>query len=492
MSKKKTTKKNAKKTTKKSATRIEKDSMGSMEVPIDMLYGATTQRAVRNFPVAHRGMGWEVIHAFVNLKSAAATANEKLGKLDAKRVRLIRKACKEINSALEDPAQRQGMMRHFPVDMYQTGSGTSTNMNVNEVISNLACQAAGKKIGAQDPVHPNDHVNMGQSSNDTMPSAMQIAAASHIKHALLPSLKKLERSLARKAKQFDSIVKIGRTHLQDATPIRLGQEFSGYEAQLTHSITRATLAMQDLAENMPIGGTAVGTGINTHPRFSKLVCSELSRTLGLKFTEAANHFEAQATRACVVGAHGRLNTIAVSLSTIASNIRIMGCGPRCGIGELELPAIQPGSSIMPGKINPVIVESVMQVSMRVAGNHVTVSIGGMGGTGSLMELNLAMPLMAVLLLESITLLSNVADVFKSKCVDGIKPNRKAIKESVERSLMLGTALAPIIGYNEAAHIAHECYDQGLTIREYCLQNNILPADELDKALDVTSMTYPHQ
>ena len=476
---------------KKTATRTEKDSMGTMKVPADVLYGATTQRAVLNFPIAHRGMGWEIIHAFVLLKSSAATANEKLGKLDARRSKLIQKACKEINTSLEDPSSREEMMRHFPVDMYQTGSGTSTNMNVNEVISNIACRAAGKKIGAQDPIHPNDHVNMGQSSNDTMPTAMQIAASVHIKGGLMPNLKKLERSLARKTKQFDSIVKIGRTHLQDATPIRLGQEFSGFTTQAKYAVERATQAMKELAGNMPIGGTAVGTGINTHPRFSKIVCSELSKATGIRFTESPNHFEAQATRDCVVDAHGRLNTIAVSLSTIASNIRIMACGPRCGIGELDLPAVQPGSSIMPGKINPVIIESVMQVSMRVAGNQVTISIGGMGGTGSLMELNLSMPLAAVTMLESITLLGNVSDVFTTKCIDGIKPNRKAIKESVERSLMLGTALAPIIGYNEAAHIAHECYDKGLTIREYCLQNNILPADELDKALDVSSMTYPH-
>ncbi len=476
---------------KKTRTRIEKDSMGTMEVPADVLYGATTQRAVLNFPIAHRDMGWELIHAFVLLKSAAAAANHKLGKLDAKRSKLIQKACNEILKALEDPTERQEMMRHFPVDMYQTGSGTSTNMNVNEVISNIACRSAGKKIGAQDPVHPNDHVNMGQSSNDTMPTAMQIASAIHIKAGLVPELKKLEKSLAKKARQFDSIVKIGRTHLQDATPIRLGQEFSGYAAQAGYAVERATQALAELAGNMPIGGTAVGTGINTHPRFSKLVCSELSKSTSIRFSPAQNHFEAQSTRDCVVDAHGRLNTIAISLSTIASNIRIMASGPRCGIGELELPAVQPGSSIMPGKINPVIIESVMQVSMRVTGNHVAISVGGMGGTGSIMELNLSMPLMAVTLMESITLLGNVAEVFTSKCIEGIKPNRKAIKESVERSLMLGTALAPIIGYNEAAHIAHECYDNNMTIREYCLKNDILPVDELDEALDITSMTHPH-
>lgn len=472
------------------ATRIEKDSMGTMEVPGDVLYGATTQRAVLNFPISHHDMGWQTIHAFAQLKHAAATANRKLEKLDQRRCNLIRKACERIMADLENVETRQTMMRHFPVDVYQTGSGTSTNMNVNEVVSNMACEAAGKKIGAQDPVHPNNHVNMGQSSNDTMPTAMQIAAATHAKHILLPGLKLLEKSLRKKSRQFDKIVKIGRTHLQDATPIRLGQEFSGFAAQVQYGIERTQAAIRALAENMPIGGTAVGTGINTHPRFGKMVCSELTKETGVKFREAPNHFEAQSTRDCVVDAHGHLNTIAVSLSRIASDIRLMGCGPRCGIGEIELPEIQPGSSIMPGKVNPVLVESVMQVAMRVAGNHVTITVGGMGGTGSLMELNLSMPLATVTLLESITLLGNSAEIFATRCVDGIKANRKAIKETVERSLMLGTALAPIIGYNEAARIAHECYENGMTIREYCLRNNVLPEDELNNALDITSMTHP--
>ncbi|MCH2133167.1 MAG: class II fumarate hydratase [Phycisphaerales bacterium] len=481
-----------KKTSRKAKVRIEKDSMGKMEVPADVLYGASTQRAVLNFPIAHDPLGWETISAFARLKHAAATANERLGKLPKRQSSLIRKACETIYTALDEPGTRDAMMRNFPVDVYQTGSGTSSNMNVNEVVANLACQSAGKPIGAHDPVHPNDHVNMGQSSNDTMPTAMQIAAAVHIKNDLLPSLKLLERSLRKKTRQFDKIVKIGRTHLQDATPIRLGQEFSGYAAQIEYAIERATQAMHELAGNMPIGGTAVGTGINTHPRFAKIVCSELSKATGVKFTEAANHFEAQATRDCVVDAHGHLKTISVSLSTIASNIRIMGCGPRCGIAELDLPAVQPGSSIMPGKINPVMVESVMQVAMRVAGNDVTISIGGMGGTGSLMELNHAMPLMAHTMMETIRLLSNVTTVFTTKCVDGLVANRRVITESVERSLMLGTALAPRIGYDEAAHIAHECYDSGQTIREYALEHDVLPADELDKVLDVTTMTYPHE
>ncbi|MDP7028649.1 MAG: class II fumarate hydratase [Phycisphaerales bacterium] len=471
--------------------RTESDSMGTMNVPADVLYGATTQRAVLNFPVSGRPVGWEIIRAFAYLKRAAAGANQSLGKLDAKRCRLISNACTEIITALDNPDTRQDMMRHFPVDVFQTGSGTSTNMNVNEVVSNIACKAAGKKIGAQDPVHPNDHVNMGQSSNDTFPTAMQIAAAMHMKHSMVPSLKKLAKTLQSKARSFDSIVKIGRTHLQDATPIRLGQEFSGYAHQAKEAVQRAGWAIESVATELPIGGTAVGTGINTHPRFAGLVARQLSKDVGVRFKEATNHFEAQASRDCIVDAHGHLKTIGVSLSKIASDIRFMGCGPRCGIHELELPAVQPGSSIMPGKVNPVMVESVMQVAMKVAGNDVAISIGGMGGTGSMMELNLAMPMIADCLMESITIIGNVAEVFADDCVKGLKANKKAIAATVERSLMLGTALAPVIGYNEAARIAKASYKSGQTIREYCLEHNVLPVDQLDDVLDVSDMTRPH-
>ena len=481
----------SKKTTKAPRTRTESDSMGTMSVPADVLYGATTQRAVLNFPVSGNAVGWEVVRAFARLKRAAANANKELGKLDAKRCRLIVNACTEIIDAIDDPHRRADMMRHFPVDVFQTGSGTSTNMNVNEVVSNIACKAAGKKIGAQDPIHPNDHVNMGQSSNDTFPTAMQVASAVHMKHLMLPSLKKLARTLHTKARQFDGIVKIGRTHLQDATPIRLGQEFSGYAAQMDDAVRLCKEAIHAVASDLPIGGTAVGTGINTHPRFAGLVAKQLSKEGGVRFKEAANHFAAQATRDRVVEAHGDLKTIGVSLSKIASDIRFMGCGPRCGIHELELRAVQPGSSIMPGKVNPVMVESVMQVAMKVAGNDVAIGIGGMGGVGSMMELNLAMPMIADCMLESITLIGNVSDVFADDCVKGLKANKKAIAATVERSLMLGTALAPVIGYNEASHIAKTCYKTGQTIREYCLEHNILPADELDRVLDVTEMTHPH-
>jgi len=481
----------SKRTPSKQRTRTESDSMGEMRVPSDVLYGASTQRAVLNFPIAHRAVGWEIIHAFALLKRDAAWTNHDLGKLDARRMKLIAKACNEVLDMLENPDTRHDMMRHFPVDVFQTGSGTSTNMNVNEVLSNIACIGAGAKMGAQDPIHPNDHVNMGQSSNDTFPTAMQIAAANHIKYQLIPSLKRLASALRRKARAFDGIVKIGRTHLQDATPIRLGQEFSGYTAQVEYAIDRAKAALKSLSHNLPIGGTAVGTGINTHPKFGRMIAAKLTKSTGVQFKEATNHFEAQATRDCVCEAHGQLRTIAISLSKIASDIRFMGCGPRCGIHELELPAVQPGSSIMPGKVNPVLVESVMQVAMKVSGNDVAVGMGNLGGAGSMMELSMAMPMTADVLLDSITIIGNVADVFAVGCIMGLKANKKAIAATVERSLMLGTALAPVLGYNEASHIAKAAYKEGCTIREYCLAHDILPADELDKLLDVSSMTHPH-
>lgn len=475
----------------KTKTRTEHDSMGTMTVPADVLYGASTQRAVLNFPISGRVVGHEVIHAFALLKRAAAETNHELGRLTQKRRRLIVKACNEIATALEGDAEtRQAMMRNFPVDVFQTGSGTSSNMNANEVISNMACLAAGAKIGAQDPVHPNDHVNLGQSSNDTFPTAMQVAACIEIRRTLLPALKKLAKTLHRKAKSFDKIVKIGRTHLQDATPIRLGQEFSGFAAQADYAVKRAERAVEAMAGNLPIGGTAVGTGINTHPRFGKSVSARLAKATGVRFKEAANHFEAQATRDCVVEAHGLLRTISISLSKIATDIRLMGSGPRCSWSELVLPELQPGSSIMPGKVNPVLVETVMQVCAQVEGNDVTIGVGAMGGVGSMMELNVSMPCMAERMLESIQLLANASDVFADNCVAGLKADKRRIAESVEKSLMLGTALVPVIGYNKAAEIAHHAYESGQTIREYCLAHDILDAKTLDKVLDISGMTEP--
>jgi fumarate hydratase class II len=474
--------------------------MGTMDVPAHVLYGATTQRAVLNFPVSGRPLPPHVIHAFALLKRAAAEANVELKKLDAKRGRLIVSACDELIPQLETLMAAQSaaaeagavdeVMDHFPIDVFQTGSGTSTNMNVNEVLSNLACRAAGRKIGAKDPVHPNDHVNMGQSSNDTFPTAMQVAAALAVQAELIPALKGLARTLAAKARKWDRVVKIGRTHLMDATPIRVGQEFGGFAAQADYAVKRAERAMVRLAENLPIGGTAVGTGINTHPRFAKIVCRRLATATRVKFAEAANHFEAQATRDCVVAASGELRTIAVSLSKIANDIRWLGSGPRCGLFELSLPATQPGSSIMPGKVNPVICESVMQVACQVLGNDAAIAAGGLGGVGSLLQLNVAMPMMADNLMSSILLLARVSGVFVEHCLRDLELNRDIATGLVEKSLMMCTSLAPEIGYDMAAKVAKGAFAEGKTVREYVLEHDLVDSKRLDELLDARSMTEP--
>ena len=476
------------------SVRVEKDSMGEMTVPSHVLYGATTQRAVLNFPVSGRPVPPAVIRAFGLLKKACAEANQQLRKLEPAHAALIAEACDQLVAACDgadNPLTAHGsVMDHFPVDIFQTGSGTSTNMNVNEVISNLACLTAGTGIGAKDPIHPNDHVNMGQSSNDTFPTAMQVAAAVAIREHLLPSLKGLERALLRKAKAWDRIVKTGRTHLMDATPIRLGQEFGGYAAQITHGIRRAEAAMDALSSNLPIGGTAVGTGINTNPRLGGLVASRLARATRVKFAEAPNHFEAQATRDCIVEASGALRTIAVSLSKIANDIRWLGSGPRCGLFELSLPATQPGSSIMPGKVNPVICESIMQVSAQVIGNDAALTIGGLGGVGSLLELNVAMPMMAANLLESIELMAAGSRMLVDRCIDGLEVNRDIATGTVERSLMMCTSLAPEIGYDAAAKVAKEAFRTGQTVREYVLEHGLVEPKRLAELLDPASMTEP--
>ncbi len=477
--------KNTKSTAK---TRVERDSMGQMKVPATVMFGASTQRAVLNFPISGRPVHPKVIHAFAVLKRACAEVNQELGKLDQRRSKLIVSACNQIIKELE--ASSLPVMQHFPVDVFQTGSGTSTNMNVNEVVSNFACKAAGKKVGAKDPIHPNDHVNMGQSSNDTFPTAMQVAAAVAIHDDLLPALKTLASALKTKARQWDKTVKIGRTHLMDATPIRVGQEFSGFAAQAQYGVTRAERAMMRLAENLPIGGTAVGTGINTHPRFGKLVSARLAKATGVKFSEAANHYEAQATRDCVVEASGELKTIAVSLSKIANDIRWLGSGPRCGLYELSLPSIQPGSSIMPGKVNPVICESVVQVACQVIGNDAAITMGAIGGVGSLFQLNVAMPMMADNMMQTIELLANVSRVFVEKCIKDLKLNRAIASGFVEKSLMMCTSLAPEIGYDKAAQVAKGAFASGQTVREYVLQHKLVERKRLDELLDATSMTEP--
>ncbi|MBC8201547.1 MAG: class II fumarate hydratase [Planctomycetes bacterium] len=468
-------------------TRIERDSMGEMEVPSHALYGATTQRAVLNFPVSGRSLPPEIMYAFALLKRAAAVANTKLKLLDQKRSRLIVNACNDVMEALSNPERVDSMMEHFPIDVFQTGSGTSTNMNMNEVISRLANKAAHSKHA----VHPNDHVNMGQSSNDTFPTAMQIAACMELRDSLIPSLKGLRRSLKTKTKKWDKIVTIGRTHLMDATPIRMGQIFSGYESAIEYGIRRGERAMIRLAENMPIGGTAVGTGINTHPRFASLVCRELSKEVRVAFKEADNHFEAQATRDCVVEAHGELKTIAISISKIANDIRWLGSGPRCGLFELSLPATQPGSSIMPGKVNPVICESAMQVFCQVVGNDVAITTAASGGVGSILELNLCMPLIAERLTESIMLLSGVASILDEKMIQGLEVNKEIAEGLVELSLMVGTILAPVIGYDQTSKLAKEAFETGETIREIVLRKGLLEESELDEYLNFADMTHPH-
>jgi fumarate hydratase class II len=467
--------------------RIERDTMGEMKVPADALHGASTARAVENFPVSFETVPYAVIHAFGHLKAACAQANLELGKLDERRARAIIEASREVAEGRHDD--------HFPVDIYQTGSGTSTNTNVNEVIQNLANQRLGFGIGAkgkEGAVHPNDHVNMGQSSNDTFPAAMHIAATLGISTDLIPALERLHANLSAKANEWDRIVKIGRTHLMDATPIRVGQVFSGYAAQAQYSVVRAGRALKRLQENMPIGGTAVGTGINTHPKFAAKVCTALSGRLGITFTEAANHPESQAAKDSFVEGHGELKTIAVSLTKIANDIRLLGSGPRCGIFELSLPATQPGSSIMPGKVNPVIAESVIQVACRVIGNDTVVTTAGLGGIGSLFELNVAMPVMIDAFLESVKLLANVTNVMVNKLLTGLVVNEERCRELIEQSLMMVTSLAPKIGYEKAAALANEAFETGQTIRQLCRERNVLPDAELDDALDPWKMTAPRE
>ncbi len=476
-------------------TRIEKDSMGEMPVPADVLYGASTQRAVLNFPISGRAVPEPIIEAFALLKAATARANVKLEKLEAAKGQAIVDACDEILAGLTD---RGGLHRHFPIDIFQTGSGTSTNMNTNEVVANLVCLKHNAPVGSSKDdaylkndyaVHPNDHVNMGQSSNDTFPTAMHISAAVAIKETLLPAVTGLARALDEKAKDWDEIVKIGRTHLQDATPIRLGQEFSGYASQMHHAEERLHRALHTLGE-LPIGGTAVGTGINTHPRFSEIVCAELTDSTKIAFREASNHFEAQHAKDGIVEVSGMLKTIAVSLSKIANDIRWMGSGPRCGIGELKLPAVQPGSSIMPGKVNPVICEAVVMASCQVIGNDAAVTTGGLGGVGSLLDLNVAMPMMGANLLDSIKLLAGSCTVLNEKLIAGLEPDRERCAEQIEGSLAMCTSLVPVIGYDASAKLAYQAYAEGKTVRALALEQGILDADRLNELLDPRSMTAP--
>ena len=452
--------------------------MGEVAVPADAFYGAQTQRAVENFPISNLRFPREFIRAVGLVKLAAARANMDLGLLD-----------KSIGNAIVSAARETAdgkLDRHFVLDIFQTGSGTSTNMNANEVIANRAIQMLGGHVGDKKPVHPNDHVNMGQSSNDVIPTAMHVAVLDSIEHRLIPALRKLQKALNLKAAEFDSVVKIGRTHLQDATPVRLGQEFGGYARQVRLGISRLEKLRETLGE-LPLGGTAVGTGINTHPKFAARAIHHLSKLTGLNLREAGNHFEAQSAKDSIVEASGTLKTIAVSLTKIASDIRLLASGPRCGIGEITLPETQPGSSIMPGKVNPVIAESVLMAAAQVIGNDLTITIGGQAG---ILELNLMMPVMAHNILESIRLLAASATNLTERCILGIQANKERCNELVEKSLAMCTALAPEIGYDAAASIAEEAYKTGQTVRQIATAKKILPAKRLREILDPLRMTKP--
>ncbi len=458
--------------------RTEKDSMGEMRVPEDCLYGASTQRAVENFPVSGIRFSRSFIHAIGSIKAAAARTNRDLGLLEAPQAEAIERASREVAEGKHDG--------HFVLDIFQTGSGTSTNMNANEVIANLAAVALGGKIGDRSKVHPNDHVNFGQSSNDVIPTAIHVAALLGLRRRLVPALRALHESLAAKARSLADVVKTGRTHLMDATPVTLGQEFGGYARQVENCIARIEATYERLGE-LAIGGTAVGTGINTHVQFARKVCEELARTLDCPFREAKDHFEAQSAKDACVEASGALKTLAVALIKIANDIRWLASGPRCGLGEISLPATQPGSSIMPGKINPVICESVLQVAAQTIGNDAAVTLGGLYGN---FELNVMMPLIARNLLESIEILAGVSRIFKEKCIDGIQPNRAQCESTIERGLMLSTSFAPVIGYDQAAALAKEAYQSGKTIREVALSKKVLPPEKIAEILDPKKMLRP--
>jgi fumarate hydratase class II len=456
-------------------TRIERDSMGEMEVPAEALWGASTQRAVLNFPVSGERFPRRFIQALGFIKGAAAATNAELGVVDDKIAEAIGSAAVEVADGSLD--------EHFVLDIFQTGSGTSTNMNANEVIANRAQQLLGE--GAV-RVHPNDHVNQSQSSNDVIPTALHIAARQSIQEDLLPPLRRLHACLERKAREFDEVVKIGRTHLMDATPVRLGQEFAGYARQIELGVERASAASDALAE-LALGGTAVGTGLNCPVDFPAKAIARISQAAGNEYREAADHFEAQGGRDAAVEASGAMKTIAVSLYKIANDVRLLGSGPRCGLGELSLPALQPGSSIMPGKVNPVICESVTQVSAQVIGNDAAVTVGGLSGH---LELNVFIPVIARNLLESILLLGSVSEIFVDKCLDGLEANRERAESLIEGSLAMVTVLAPVIGYDDAAAIAKESFQTGKTVRELCLEKKVVPPDELERLLEPRSQTEP--
>lgn len=452
--------------------------MGEMHIPSNCLYGAQTERARRNFPISNLQFGRGFIQALGAIKLAASKVNQELGLLDHEIGAIIEQAAEE--------AMVGDLDEHFVLDIFQTGSGTSTNMNANEVIANRAIQLVGGEVGSRMPVHPNDHVNMGQSSNDVIPTTLHVSALVAIERELLPALRVLHDALTDKAKEFDDVVKAARTHLQDATPIRLGQEFGGYASQVANGIRRVESTRESLSE-LAIGGTAVGTGINTHAEFGSRVARVLSELFDIDFKEASNHFEAQGARDAVVEASGSLRTVAVSLMKIANDLRWLSSGPRTGLGEITLPAVQPGSSIMPGKVNPVMAESLCQVCAQVIGNDAAIVIGGQSGS---LELNVMIPVMAHNLLESIQILSTVCSEFTDRCVRGITADEEQGRHNAEATAALATALAPVIGYDKAAELAKRSLKENRTLRELVMEEDLVDKHEIDRILDLRAMTEP--
>jgi len=460
------------------STRSETDSFGPIDVPADRYWGAQTERSRQNFKIGHDRMPMPIVHALGIVKLAAAQTNQELGLLDARRAGAITRAAREvIEGKLDD---------HFPLVVWQTGSGTQTNMNLNEVIANRANVLLGGKLGAKEPVHPNDHVNMSQSSNDSFPTAMHIAAAGRIIADLIPALTELHRELRSKEKAFAKIVKIGRTHTQDATPLTLGQEFSGYAAQVESGIARLRIAVKDLFP-LAQGGTAVGTGLNSKPGFAKLFARHVAKITKLPFTSAPNKFEALACNDAYVMVHGAINSVATGLFKIANDIRLLGSGPRSGLGELILPENEPGSSIMPGKVNPTQCEAMTMVCCQVFGNQTTVTVAGSQGH---FELNVYKPVLAYCMIHSIQLLSDAARSFTEHCVVGIRADEKRIRDLMERSLMLVTALAPKIGYDNAAKVAKSAHARGTTLKEEAVRLGFVNAAEFERLVQPDKMTHP--
>ncbi|MHC6153641.1 class II fumarate hydratase [Bradyrhizobium elkanii] len=462
----------------KAKTRSETDSFGPIDVPADRYWGAQTERSRQNFKIGHDRMPIAIVHALGIVKLAAAETNRELGQLDAQRAGAIIRAAKEVIEGKLD--------NNFPLVVWQTGSGTQSNMNVNEVIANRANQMLGGELGAKKPIHPNDHVNMSQSSNDSFPTAMHIAAASRIVADLIPALTELHRALRNKEKAFAGIVKIGRTHTQDATPLTLGQEFSGYAAQVESGIARLRVAVKDLFP-LAQGGTAVGTGLNSKPRFAKTFARHVAKITKLPLTSAANKFEALASNDAYVLVHGAINSVATGLFKIGNDIRLLGSGPRSGLGELILPENEPGSSIMPGKVNPTQCEAMTMVCCQVFGNQTTITVAGSQGH---FELNVYKPVLAYCMINSIQLLSDVVRSFTEHCVVGIRADEKRINELMQRSLMLVTALAPKIGYDNAAKVAKSAHARGTTLKEEALRLGFVSADEFDRLVQPDKMTHP--